>query len=159
MFCEPCRLVIRRTPGPIDPLFFRTGFEGFRPYIPGTGPAHVCFQCRNWFRGRVRSTPFCSGACATLSARTTRARRIQTAGGRHTEEEWQARLSEYEGRCAYCPATATSKDHVVPLALGGSDEIANIVPACKSCNSSKHALPLADWLARRAVRQPATAAL
>jgi 5-methylcytosine-specific restriction endonuclease McrA len=53
---------------------------------------------------------------------------------------------EFEGLCAYCPAPADTWDHVVPVADGGKTTPGNIVPACRSCNSSKHARPLAEWL-------------
>lgn len=43
--------------------------------------------------------------------------------------------------CRYCGATAPdvklTVDHVVPLALGGSDEPSNLVAACSACNSGK----------------------
>jgi hypothetical protein len=43
--------------------------------------------------------------------------------------------------CRYCGATAPEAkltvDHVQPSALGGSDEPANLVTACSSCNSGK----------------------
>jgi 5-methylcytosine-specific restriction endonuclease McrA len=44
-------------------------------------------------------------------------------------------------RCRYCgqgaPLVALEVDHVVPVSAGGSDEIANLVTACTSCNSGK----------------------
>lgn len=39
-------------------------------------------------------------------------------------------------------------DHVVPKAHGGSNEDANLVLACNSCNSRKRNSTLAEWLAR-----------
>lgn len=39
--------------------------------------------------------------------------------------------------CSYCGAVATSLDHVTPIANGGATTEDNLVPACKSCNSSK----------------------
>ncbi len=48
-------------------------------------------------------------------------------------------------RCAYCPSEGKTIDHVVPLARGGRDEISNLVPACKACNSSKGAKLLSEW--------------
>lgn len=45
--------------------------------------------------------------------------------------------------CRYCGATAPdvklTVDHVVPVALGGSDEPSNLVTACEPCNSGKSA--------------------
>ena len=56
----------------------------------------------------------------------------------------QAReLSKYQNyRCAYCNIeytedTGVDKDHVEPVAAGGTDEISNIVFACPRCNISK----------------------
>lgn len=58
--------------------------------------------------------------------------------GSHTVEEWGARKAQYHFRCAYCHRKAKlTEDHIVPLSKGGSNDIENIVPACKHCNSSK----------------------
>lgn len=47
--------------------------------------------------------------------------------------------------CRYCGATAPevklTVDHVIPTALGGTDEPANLVCACEPCNSGKSATP------------------
>ncbi|AXQ63941.1 HNH endonuclease [Gordonia phage Horus] len=44
-------------------------------------------------------------------------------------------------RCRYCGATAPETpmtiDHVVPTALGGSDDPSNLVTACRDCNAGK----------------------
>lgn len=53
--------------------------------------------------------------------------------------------------CAYCGATGDmSLDHVVPVSRGGRHEIDNLLPACRSCNSSKGAKLLEEWLPLRA---------
>lgn len=39
--------------------------------------------------------------------------------------------------CHYCGNLATTVDHVVPKASGGSGRKVNLVPACYSCNQSK----------------------
>jgi 5-methylcytosine-specific restriction endonuclease McrA len=75
--------------------------------------------------------------------------RLRGATGSHTLEEWLAKLAEYGGRCAYCPSPADTRDHVIPLAEGGTDEIDNIVPACRPCNSRKGSLTVDAWTARR----------
>ena len=47
--------------------------------------------------------------------------------------------------CRYCGATAPDArltvDHVLPTALGGSDDPGNLVAACSDCNSGKSATP------------------
>ncbi|OCH80287.1 HNH endonuclease [Gordonia phage Squiddly] len=44
-------------------------------------------------------------------------------------------------RCRYCGATAPDTpmtiDHVIPVALGGSDDPSNLVTACRDCNAGK----------------------
>ena len=49
--------------------------------------------------------------------------------------------------CAYCGhALADTVDHIRPLARGGSNEIENLAPACRACNSAKRdRLPI-EWM-------------
>jgi len=70
------------------------------------------------------------------------------ADGSHTAAEWQARLEEFDYRCAYCGRKGgrLTRDHVVPLSRGGSDSIKNIVPACRKCNGRKRDLTLDEWM-------------
>lgn len=36
-----------------------------------------------------------------------------------------------------CTRVATTRDHIIPVAQGGTDSLANLRPACKSCNSKR----------------------
>jgi 5-methylcytosine-specific restriction protein A len=36
--------------------------------------------------------------------------------------------------CHWCGRIATTVDHVLPLARGGSNDLDNLVPSCKPCN-------------------------
>ena len=70
--------------------------------------------------------------------RLRRARKLGAIGS-ITSDQWASIKASYAWRCAYCgkmPASLT-QDHVIPLSLGGSHTPANIVPACRSCNSRK----------------------
>lgn len=72
------------------------------------------------------------------SASGRRNLRIAQNGGHHTEREWQVLCQQFNGRCAKCRCSAPlTKDHIVPVSLGGSDNISNIQPLCRSCNSAK----------------------
>jgi hypothetical protein len=60
-------------------------------------------------------------------------------------------LAKTSGKCVYCAVTLTTEaglphsyhaDHVLPVTRGGSNDIANLVPACATCNSSKRAKTL-----------------
>ena len=56
-----------------------------------------------------------------------------------TASQLAARIAYFAGRCWICGGVADSLDHVKPLAVGGAHMLANIRPACTSCNSSKGA--------------------
>lgn len=64
--------------------------------------------------------------------------RKSSNGGDFTNKEFLALCSEYDNRCLVCgennPLTA---DHIVPVSMGGSNDINNIQPLCQSCNSTK----------------------
>jgi len=69
-----------------------------------------------------------------------------------TRAEWEAIVERHRHCCAYCGKKLVgadlTMDHVVPISKGGHHTAANVVPACGSCNSRKHALGLEDFLAR-----------
>jgi len=66
-------------------------------------------------------------------------RRAAAAGQHFTFREWEALVVQHAGRCAYCGATERIQaDHRIPLDRGGSNEIGNILPACRHCNCRKH---------------------
>lgn len=73
---------------------------------------------------------------STRGMRLGDARRI----ARHTPEEWETLLAAFHGFCAKCldgPLEHLAKDHITPLALGGSDGIGNLQPLCQPCNLKK----------------------
>lgn len=53
------------------------------------------------------------------------------------------------GCCAYCGDPLTEEtfavDHVTPKSGGGTNDIANLLPSCKACNSSKGTRSLEDF--------------
>lgn len=64
--------------------------------------------------------------------------RERGATGSHTPAEWEALKIKHNDLCAACKKeNPLTKDHIVPLSLGGSDLIENIQPLCRSCNSRK----------------------
>lgn len=63
---------------------------------------------------------------------------------RFSERALAARLAEFGGCCAECGMTVGGPaglewDHVVPLELGGADEVANLQPLCRGCHCAKTA--------------------
>ena len=53
-------------------------------------------------------------------------------------------------QCAYCGnSTDLQWEHIIPLAMGGPDNIDNLVRACRSCNLEKGARDPYQWYATR----------
>jgi 5-methylcytosine-specific restriction endonuclease McrA len=63
---------------------------------------------------------------------------------------WAA-LAAAWGGCAYCGETAQplQRDCVLALSRGGRYTLDNIVPACRSCNTSKCNDEVTSWLRRK----------
>lgn len=66
----------------------------------------------------------------------------RAAPGLHTGEEINDLFRKQKGKCAYCRRPLGDEfevDHIMPIALGGSNWISNIQLTCKSCNRKKNA--------------------
>lgn len=92
------------------------------------------------------------------SATYARRRRRRVAGADNdlTDQQWFD-LMEAWGGCAYCGAAepALQKDTMLPISRGGSYTLANVVPACRSCNASKCNLELTTWMRRKKLDEKA----
>lgn len=56
-----------------------------------------------------------------------------------TADQLSARIAYYGGRCWICrSANYEEMDHVKPIKAGGPHILANLRPACRSCNASKN---------------------
>lgn len=67
-------------------------------------------------------------------------------GGQFSSKDWFRLYHRFNKLCAYCGSRpATTIDHVIPVAKGGSGYIGNILPACVTCNSSKQDKTLYEW--------------
>lgn len=148
----------------------RRGSTGVKPR-----KAELCLNCGHPLSGQRRDARACSARCRDrlkyLAARELRiaqaaawakanpeakrkaatrrrARKFDNSGGVGVSaRDWKRLVNRFDGRCAYCGVRPEQldQDHVIPLSLGGRDAIGNILPACRSCNSSKSDRLLIDW--------------
>jgi len=61
-------------------------------------------------------------------------------GGTYIKQQFIDLCQKYDNKCLMCKRSDVelTVDHVIPIALGGSNYIENIQPLCLSCNSKKH---------------------
>ncbi len=79
-------------------------------------------------------------ACTRAGYRVTDALR-GSAAARDYGPAWRTlsvAVLERDGRvCHWCGDTATTADHVIPRRAGGTDDLGNLVAACRRCNSGR----------------------
>ena len=55
-----------------------------------------------------------------------------------TWKKLRLRILNRDGReCYWCGMDASTVDHIIPVAKGGTDDPENLVAACRKCNFSK----------------------
>lgn len=65
---------------------------------------------------------------------------------KYTDQQLKERYEQFSNCCSYClKETKLFRDHFIPVSKGGSDCLGNIVPACLTCNSSKHDSDPMTW--------------
>lgn len=63
------------------------------------------------------------------------------------DSDWTLIKRNFSQLCAYCnKAKPLTRDHYIPMSSGGAHAPWNVVPACKSCNSSKHSKHGPTWI-------------
>jgi 5-methylcytosine-specific restriction endonuclease McrA len=88
-----------------------------------------------------------------------RARLLAAPGDGWTPEQWQAVLDHYapDGKCLACgKKRKLTVDHVVMLQDGGANDISNVQPLCRRCNSRRESMdyrPDAGAYAQSLVRE------
>lgn len=96
-----------------------------------------CAQCGEMFTPTRRNSICCSVRHYRTWFQKNRTARQKAAGSLpFTAEQLAARLSMFPG-CWMCGGAADQVDHVKPLVAGGWHILANLRPACGSCNASK----------------------
>lgn len=67
--------------------------------------------------------------------------------GELTEREWNIAIKYFDNKCCYCGEymDEPTKDHILALKKGGQLSPDNIIPCCRTCNSSKNDRNLEEW--------------
>ena len=103
--------------------------------------AKISSSLKELFKNK-RSSRWKGGYARKLWLNNQRRIMILGNGGNYTLEEWETLKAQYNWTCLCCqksePEITLSEDHIIPLSKGGSYNIENIQPLCRSCNSIKH---------------------
>lgn len=115
-------------------------------------------QGKSKLTGRQYYNPRCKICFAPIAYMNQEKRRAWKAGVvcDYTLEQWESILALCGWRCVYCGVSikdSPSQDHFVPVSKGGPHTASNILPACRSCNSSKNNSQPQEWLDPAKFRQ------
>ncbi len=105
----------------------------------------TCLKCSGLKRAGEKAYQW-KGGKATFKERRRnidRIMRMKRRGvlGMHSTQQWEDLKKAYDYMCLCCkkqePEIKLTIDHIIPLSKGGTDNIENIQPLCKSCNCIK----------------------
>jgi 5-methylcytosine-specific restriction protein A len=105
-------------------------------------PATKRSGCEITMTKRKSIDPFAYNLAETdLKRERRRARELRES------QWWKRRVAK--GKCYYCgsatPPKALTMDHIVPISRGGKSTRGNVVPCCKTCNTTKKQLLPMEW--------------
>lgn len=118
-------------------------------------------RARNFFKQnpdkrREKNRKYCEKYPEIYSIKNSRrkARLLEVAVLPYTPQQLQDRLSLFNNCCTYCfERENLTVDHFIPINNGGADALYNLVPACRSCNSSKGAKNPVVWMRSRGITE------
>lgn len=155
--CKACHAAVRKENRP--PEYFAAWFQRRCAEDPAFRAEHRRRAAvsekseRGMAARRARENEYFRRHPEKRSARNRTAYALRRgSGGKVTPAQWRFVQSVFSGLCAYCrERPGNTMDHFVPVAAGGKHDIANVVPACRSCNSSKRHRDPFEWMASRGV--------
>ena len=127
--CVDCLLVWKRTWREAN----RDRFNAQARAARAANPEKARARYKKW-----QSTK--DGRAAKARLQRERRARLRGSNGRHSVVDLVEILSAQRGRCAYCRVKVGDEyeaDHIIPLALGGSNSRRNIQIVCPPCNRRK----------------------
>jgi len=125
------------------PLYAMVSQEKLDEWVADDDRTEVCNGCSQMRRPEQLLAGHCE-ACRhrrsvklAIANHDIRRIRVLSAWGSHTEKEWSEFAQFCGSKCLRCGKPEFTKDHVQPLSRGGTDELSNLQPLCRSCNSWK----------------------
>lgn len=86
------------------------------------------------------------GRINTIIQVQRRKARLKGLPNNFSSQNWKICLEYFNYKCCYCGRKKKlTKDHFIPLSKGGEFTKDNILPACLSCNISKHNNDFYTW--------------
>lgn len=109
-------------------------------------PSMICLEKAKQSNTGERSYRWKGGVSKVVGYYTHKAleryARLRGATGTFTLQQWLDLKKKHKHCCAKCGVNEMfakiTKDHIIPLSKGGSNNISNIQPLCGSCNSKKY---------------------
>jgi 5-methylcytosine-specific restriction endonuclease McrA len=119
-------------------IYSRKVYEARKPYMAAWLAANA-EKVRDYRRARDAAMSEDQREKRRVHVRNRRARK-KGNGGKHTAAQIRDLLVRQRHKCPFCSANLRRgfhADHIMPLALGGSNDIGNIQLLCPTCNDSK----------------------
>lgn len=134
--------------------------QPWRLDYPPDFPTQVCRECNKemplsdeffkYFKNEDRFQTTCLQCLPQRSIRNRfRKKKIKKLDiiNTLTGKEWEEIKSNFNGKCAYCDCETDdiTMEHFIPMVKGGEYSKDNILPVCRSCNSSKGTSSFWKW--------------